>query len=237
LSTPSLIRVTGTLGQLAQLGTIAGFNPEVHGQARLDDGRATLFARAASDATIAAIRAVGADVEILLTSDQLRAQLERISGAQGGGVTVAGDVFVAFHAPLSDPVPDDFTLTLTPSAGTPLTFEKGDAADRGDGLLSFRVTNPALGVAYAARATLSVGDPEVVVFDGFELHALLLETLQPDRPAQPPAIFDPLALETPPTPDPDGSSEPDVPLELEEGQLADFLVEAERDIGVDVGIA
>lgn len=108
--------------------------------------------------------------------------------------------------------PDDFNLTLTPSTGAPQVFEKGDAEDRGDGLLSFKVTDPQPGVLYSATVTLEAGGVAVTLFEAFELHALLLEQGQPDRPATPPPFEDPFVFVTD-TEDPDADSQPELEVD------------------------
>jgi hypothetical protein len=219
---PAEVRITGTREQLQELPSVVGLILDDHGQRLLDDDRGSVVGAVLSDAVITAIRALGLQVDVLATSEQVIARQEQIAAEQGDAVTVTGDVLVAFHPPEVDPVPDDFTLTLTPSTGTPIGFEKGDATDEGDGLLSFTLTDPPRGVTYAAHATLEVGGEEIVVFEGFELHQLLLELVQPDRKPTIPPIVDPLAFATDPTPDPDGDSLLEDQMDAEADRQADF---------------
>jgi len=219
---PAEVRITGTQVQLQQLPSVSGLFVDDHGQRLLDDDRGIVYGAVISDAVIAAIQALGLTVEVLATSQQVTARRQKIADQQGDAVTVQGDVLVAFHTSTVDPVPEDFTLTITPSNGPPIGFEKTDGTDEGDGLLSFTLTDPPRGVTYNATVTLAVGGPEVSVFEGFELHQLLLELVQPDRRPSIPPLFDPLAFATDPTPDPDGGSALPEPLEIEDDRQAAF---------------
>ena len=224
---PAFVMVTGTLDRMQQLPSVDGFGLQDHGQTLLEDGRGAAFGSVTSDDVIAAIQALNLDVEVLLTSEAAAAQADEIAAEQGGDVTVPGDVFIALAPPAGDPVPDDFTLTLTPSSGPPQVFEKGDATDRGDGLLSFTVTDPQPDVLYAATVILAVGGLAVTLFEGFDLHSLLLELVEPDRPADLPPFEDPFEFETE-TEDPDADSDPDQDVDAEidsyyESQSRDFV--------------
>jgi len=219
---PAEVRIKGTPEQLQQLPSVDGLFLEHHGQRLLDDGTGIVYGQVLSDDVVTAIRALGLTVEVMLTSEEVTARRQQIADQQGDAVTVAGAVLLSFHNPAVDTVPDDFTLTLTPSSGAPMGFEKRDATDEGDGLLSFTVTDPPRGVTYAARATLDTGSQEQVVFDGFELHQLLLELVQPDRQTSIPGIFDPLAFVTDATADPAGNSVLEDQIEVEDGNKADF---------------
>jgi hypothetical protein len=224
---PAFVRVSGTIDRMEELPSVDGFILDDHGQSVLEDDLGEVTGYVISDDVITAIRALNLEVEVLLTSEEVDAEAAEIAAEQGGDVTVPGDVFIALVPPTSEPVPDDFNLTLTPSTGTPQVFEKGDATDLGDGLLSFKVTDPQPGVLYSATVTLEAGGPAVTLFEGFELHALLLEQVQPDRPATPPPFEDPFVFVTD-TEDPDADSEPELEVDDDiaaywESQRRDFV--------------
>ena len=212
---------------MQELPSVEGVILQDHAETELEDGRFAVVCYVPSDDVIAEIRALTLQLDVLLTSEQVAARAAQISAEQGGNVTVPGDVFIALVPPTVEPVPDDFNLTLTPSTGTPQVFEKGDATDRGDELLSFEVTDPQPGVLYSATVTLEAGGPAVTLFEAFELHALLLEQVQPDCPATPPPFEDPFVFVTD-TENPDADSEPELEVdddiaEYWESQRRDFV--------------
>ncbi|HEX3594791.1 MAG TPA: hypothetical protein VHU80_06815 [Polyangiaceae bacterium] len=135
------------------------------------------------------------------------------------------DVFVGLHPPLADEIPSSASVTFTPSTGAAVTVPLCDGVDLGDGLLYFRIQKPKPGVLYAAQVDLGDGSELPPLFEGVELHQLVVS---PDAAslALPALGSDGLVFASAPPEVVDDDAVEGGPLETTDEQLAEFTAAA-----------
>lgn len=219
----SLLSVTGTADQLDGVHSLENAVISDHGITVEDDERVTVTVFAYSPDVVPALEALGLEVFVIMTAEQVTEQLRELAESQGdASSSVTGAVLLAFAPPTGEALPDGFVLTLTPaSAGAPtFTFAAADAEDAGDGLVGFRVDAPPPGVAYRAEARVDAGAPPLVMFERLVLHDLLIEAATPSFTAGLPSIDDPIAFGVDAAPEPDADSE--LPAPVEDQRVAEY---------------
>jgi hypothetical protein len=98
---------------------------------------------------------------------------ETLDLSGGDGPEAGPAVLIGLHPPDLNRIPEGAQVTFEPDSGDAVVIPFKDALNLGDGLLHFRILDPKPGVLYKARVLWEASAPEGVLFEDYELHAIL----------------------------------------------------------------